>query len=209
MQRSRIGRMSPDARREQLLKAGMELFRHSSYEEISIDDIARAADVSKGLLYHYFPTKRDFVIAAVAKTVDELTALLTFDPSLSADEQADANIDAFLGYVENRSPGFATIFRTRGSGDPALARLIAEGRRQRMAFIIEGLARFADAPLEEIRTPVFEAAVEGWMFFAEGVMLRWLERRDIDRAQARRLMKAALLQVIPIAATAELQETTP
>jgi AcrR family transcriptional regulator len=195
--------MTPDARREQLLAAGMQLFRHASYEEISIDDIARSADVSKGLLYHYFPTKRDFLIAAVANAVDELTELLVLDPSLTPEEQADANIDVFLGYVEQRPAGFTTIFRTRGGNDPELAQIVAEGRRRRREFIITGLARLADERPERLRTPVFEAAVEGWMFFAEGVMLRWLERGDIDRAQVHRLLKAALQQVLPIVAAAQ------
>jgi len=207
MSTPRIGRMTPDARREQLLQAGIRLFREGPYEEISIDDIARSAGVSKGLLYHYFPTKRDFLVAAVANSVDELTGLLTFDPSLTPDEQADASIDTFLGYVEERSAGFTTIFRTRGGGDPELTSIIAHGRSRRREFIIEGLGRLADTPLETLRTPVFEAAVEGWMFFAEGVMLRWLERGDIDRPQVQRLLKAALEQVLVISAAA--QAATP
>jgi len=207
MSTARIGRMTPDARREQLLQAGIRLFREGPYEEISIDDIARSAGVSKGLLYHYFPTKRDFLVAAVANSVDELTGLLTFDPSLTPDEQADASIDTFLGYVEERSAGFTTIFRTRGGGDPELTSIIAHGRSRRREFIIEGLGRLADTPLETLRTPVFEAAVEGWMFFAEGVMLRWLERGDIDRPQVQRLLKAALEQVLVISAAA--QAATP
>jgi len=203
MSATRVGRMTPDARREQLLAAGMRLFREGSYEDISIDDIARSADVSKGLLYHYFPTKRDFLVAAVANSVEELTELLTFDPELTPREQTDASIDAFLGYVEARSAGFTTIFRTRGGGDPELAQIIADGRARRREFIIEGLAILADKPLTELRTPVFEAAVEGWMFFAEGVMLRWLDQGDIDRGQVHRLMRAALEQVLTIVAAAD------
>jgi AcrR family transcriptional regulator len=203
MSSTRIGRMTPDARRQQLLATGMELFREASYEEISIEDIARRADVSKGLLYHYFPTKRDFLIAAVTRTVEELTELLTFDDSLDPYEQADANIAKFLDYIEHRSSGFTSIFRTRGGGDPDLTRIIAEGRARRRDFILEGIARLTGEPLAELRTPVLEAAVEGWMFFTEGVMLRWLDRGDIDREQVHQLMRAALEQVLPIAAAAD------
>jgi AcrR family transcriptional regulator len=195
--------MTPEARRQQLLAAGMELFRQSSYEEISIEDIARHADVSKGLLYHYFPTKRDFLVAAVTRSVEELTELLTYDDSLDPFEQADANIDAFLDYVERCSGSFTTIFRTRGGDDLELAAILADGRARRREFIVEGIARLAELPVADVRTPVLEAAVEGWMFFAEGVMLRWLDRGDIDRQQVHRLMRAALEQVLPIAAAVE------
>jgi AcrR family transcriptional regulator len=204
--RTRPGRMTPDARREQLLAAGMRLFQHGSLEDVSIEDIARSADVSKGLLYHYFPTKRDFVIAAVASSVAELTDLLRLDPELSPEQQADANIDAFLGYVEGRPAGFTSIFRTRGGGDPELMAIVADARRQRREFILEGLARHAGEPLEQVRTPALEAAVEGWVFFAEGIVLRWLEHGDIDRATAHRLLAAALEQVTTIAAAAQAEE---
>lgn len=203
MSRTRIGRMTPHARREQLLRAGILLFDGHSYEEISIDDIARSADVSKGLLYHYFPTKRDFFVAAVASSVDELTELLQHDPSLSPDEQADASIDTFLEYVEGRPSGFTAVFRTRGGGDPELISIIADARRRRLEFILQGLARVAGEPVERLRTPVLEAATEGWMYFAEGVVLRWLERGDIDRAQVHALLKAALAQVLTIADAAQ------
>ncbi len=206
--RTRPGRMTPDARREQLLAAGMRLFQQGSYEEISIEDIARSADVSKGLLYHYFPTKRDFVVAAVASSVAELTELLRLDPEISPDEQADANIDAFLGYVEQRPAGFTSIFRTRGGGDPELMEIIAGARSRRLELILAGLARQAGQPLEQFRTPALEAAAEGWMFFAEGVVLRWLERGNIDRATAHRLLKAALGHVTAIARAAQAEEAT-
>lgn len=52
-------------RRQRLVEIGMDLFGHRSYEEISIDDIAAMADISKGLLYYYFPTKHDFYIAVI------------------------------------------------------------------------------------------------------------------------------------------------
>ena len=43
------------------------MFSERAYDEVSIDDLARAAGVSKGLLYHYFPTKRDLYVAALGE----------------------------------------------------------------------------------------------------------------------------------------------
>src|SRR2546421_9827356 len=64
-------------RRAQLLEVGLELFSTRPYDEVRIDEIAARAGVSRGLLYHYFPTKRDFYLAvtrAAAAEVGELTA---------------------------------------------------------------------------------------------------------------------------------------
>ena len=52
--------LASDDRREQLLDLGLKLFASRSYEEVAIDDIAREAGISKGLLYHYFGRKRLF-----------------------------------------------------------------------------------------------------------------------------------------------------
>src|SRR4051812_45882941 len=72
-------RLDVDERRAQLLSLGLERFSERSYDEVSIDDLARAAGISKGLLYHYFPTKRDFYIAALAQAAEQLLAAT--DPS--------------------------------------------------------------------------------------------------------------------------------
>ena len=40
--------------------AGARLLGARPFDEVSIEEIAAAAGVSKGLLYHYFPTKKDF-----------------------------------------------------------------------------------------------------------------------------------------------------
>ena len=81
MELTRRRRLSTDERREQLLAAGAELLGRRPYDEVSIEEIAAAAGVSKGLLYHYFPTKKDFVVAALERGQDELAELTAPDPT--------------------------------------------------------------------------------------------------------------------------------
>ena len=54
-------RLSVDERRSQLLDLGRRLFNARPYDAISIDEIAAAAGISKGLLYHYFPEQATFL----------------------------------------------------------------------------------------------------------------------------------------------------
>ena len=58
-------RLNEAERRAQLLALGRRLFTERPYDALSIDDIAAEAGISKGLLYHYFPSKRDFYVAVV------------------------------------------------------------------------------------------------------------------------------------------------
>ena len=67
-------RLEVDERRAQLLSLGCKIFSENAYDEVSINAIAEAAGISKGLLYHYFPTKRDFYVAALRETAKQLIA---------------------------------------------------------------------------------------------------------------------------------------
>jgi len=186
-------RLSTDARREQLLASGARLLAERPFDEVSIEEIARAAGVSKGLLYHYFPTKKDFLIAALERGQEELAALTAPDPDLPPAEQLAASLDRFLDFVEQHEAAYAAIFRSRGGGDPEIQAALETGRRQRMDAVIESLADWDPAPVSVERTPGLETAVQGWFFFIEGAVLRWLERRDMERDELRELLGRALI----------------
>ncbi len=201
MQLTRKRRLSTDARREQLLVAGARLLAERPYDEVSIEEIARAADVSKGLLYHYFPTKKDFIIAAIERGQEELAQLTAPDPNLPPAEQLGASLDRFLDFVEEHEAAYAAIFRSRGGGDPAIQAVLEAGRQQRMDAVIESLASWEAAPANVERTPTLETAVQGWFFFVEGAVLRWLERRDVERDELRELLGLALIGSLQAAET--------
>lgn len=186
-------RLSTDDRREQLLACGARLLAERPYDEVSIEEIAKAAAVSKGLLYHYFPTKKDFVLAAIERGQDELAALTAPDPDLPAEEQLGASLDRFLDFVEDHEAAYSVIFRSRGGADPEIQAALEAGRHQRMDALIESLASWGAAPTSVERTPMLETAVQGWFFFIEGTVLRWLERRDIERSELRELLALALI----------------
>jgi len=186
-------RLSTDARREQLLAAGASLLAERPVDEVSIEEIARAAGVSKGLLYHYFPTKKDFLIAALERGQEELATLTAPDPDLPPAEQLAASLDRFLTFVEEHEAAYATIFRSRGGGDQEIQAVLEAGRRQQIDAVIDSLASWDPAPASVERTPSLETAVQGWFFFIEGAVLRWLEHRDLERDELRELLALALI----------------
>lgn len=65
--------------REVLLEVGIELFRSRGYEQTTVDDIARAAEISQPTFYKYFPSKdallRDFAMTGGARALEGLSAL--------------------------------------------------------------------------------------------------------------------------------------
>ncbi|OBH00988.1 hypothetical protein A5696_14895 [Mycobacterium sp. E2699] len=65
-------------RRDELIAAALAVFAHKGVDGASIKDIARAAGVTPGLLYHYFDSKEDLVTAVLAERgfMPQLQALL-------------------------------------------------------------------------------------------------------------------------------------
>ena len=186
-------RLSTDARREQLLTAGAQLLAERPYAEVSIEDIATAAGVSKGLLYHYFPTKKDFIMAAIERGEGELAELTAVDPDLPPPEQLAATLDRFLDFVEAHEAAYSAIFRSRGGGDADIQAALDAGRMQRMEAMMGSLGTWEGGPFSVERTPALEAAVQGWFFFIEGAVLRWLDDKAIERLQLRELLGQALI----------------
>src|SRR5712671_4505308 len=97
-------RLAPELRREQLLDLGAELFAAEPYERVHIERVAEIAGVSRGLLYHYFPTKGAFFAALVERTVENLRAATAPDLALSPLDQLRHGIDAYLAPLSRQLP---------------------------------------------------------------------------------------------------------
>jgi AcrR family transcriptional regulator len=197
----RRSRLSTDARREQLVALGIDIFSERPFDEVSIDDIAAAAGISKGLLYHYFPSKRDFYVAVIRSAADKMQALTEPDPELAPRERLAAALERYLEYVETHARGYATVLRAGIGSDPAVAHIVEEVRGAMVERLLADLPVAAggdgDAP------PALRVAVRGWVGFVEAASLDWLEHRELARADLRDMLVAALGGAVSAAAGAD------
>ena len=164
-------RLEVDERRAQLLEVGTQLFSERSYEELSMAQIARVAGISKALLYHYFPSKEDFFKAALAEAATELAERTAPDPDLPPEEQIRAATQAFVAWIGARGGAYAKLVESVGAV-PELRETMRAIRDATSARIVEGLVP------EGGRTPATRAAVRGWLWFMDGVLLDWIEHGD-------------------------------
>ena len=194
MATARRARLSTDARREQLVALGVEMFSERPFDDVSIDDIAAGAGISKGLLYHYFPSKRDFYVAVVRHSADEMQAITETDPDLEPLERLADGLDRYLEYVATHARGFSTVLRAGIGSDPEVAAIV-EGVRAAMARRILADVADTDPPPAAVRI-----AIRGWVGFAEAASLEWLERGELSRAELRELLVRALTGAVAAAA---------
>jgi AcrR family transcriptional regulator len=178
-------RLQVDERRAQLLELGARLFSEHSYDGLSVDDIAKAAGISKGLLYHYFPSKRDFYVetirAAAHQLLEETESASEADPASSPLERARQGVGAYLDYAERHASAFAALLRG-GIGSDREVFDIIEGVRH--VYVDRFLSK---APIGE-PTPFVRTAIRGYIGYAEGVVLDWLEHKDVDKAELQELL---------------------
>jgi AcrR family transcriptional regulator len=190
-------RLEVDVRRAQLLEVGLELFATRPYDEIAIEEIAARAGVSRGLLYHYFPTKRDFYVAIVRGEVEQVYARTQPDESLPPLERLRAAIDAYLDYAEHHPHGVLTTHGAGIGADPEIRAVVEAAQARQAARIVEGIAAGA-----EVR-PILELAVRAWFGVLTTSAVDWLERRTIDREQVRELLVHALVGLVLAARQAD------
>lgn len=178
-------RLQVDERRAQLLELGLRLFAERSYDEVSIDDIAREAGVSKGLLYHYFGGKRDFYVACVREAASQLLALTTPDTSMPEADRARAGLDAYLQFAEQHAGAYTALMQSGIGHDPEVLAILEDARARIVLRMLEGMG------LAEPR-PAFRLAARAWVGQVEAACLDWLERRDVPRESLVRLLLGGL-----------------
>ena len=187
-------RLRPDARRAQLLELGVRLFTERPYNDFTMDEIATLANVSKGLLYHYFPTKREFYMAALREATGEMLHLIEPSLSLPPVEAMRAALDAYLGFVEDHAPAYRAVLRGGVGADPEVQK-IADDFRDAMAERLLNGARILQP------TPEQRLAVRGWIGFVEAASLDWIDRQDLARPRLIQLLSQTFAAAMQAART--------
>ncbi|MFJ6903012.1 TetR/AcrR family transcriptional regulator [Streptomyces griseoluteus] len=189
-------RMSTEERREQLLSVGARLFSESPYDDVWIERVAEIAGVSRGLLYHYFPTKRDFFAAVVERESERMLRMTAAVPGVPVREQLGAGLDAYLGYVEAHAHGFRAFHRADAAGDQAVRRVYRRALAAQERQILAALAADPEFGPAFEGSPQARLAVRGWLAFTTAVCLEWLREGEPGRDQVRELCARALLGAI-------------
>jgi AcrR family transcriptional regulator len=173
-----------------LVELGLELIKARPFDQVLVDDVIEAAGISKGLLFHYFATKRDFQVAVIEAAADELLASLQPDPSLEPLAQLRRGIDAYIAYIEQQPATYIAIARGAGSDDQLLA--VFERTRDAIVELITGA--IVDRPSALLRL-----GVRGWIANVEESTFVWLRDRPCSRKRLVEFLYQCALAVIPLA----------
>ncbi|MFJ9866233.1 TetR/AcrR family transcriptional regulator [Streptomyces sp. NPDC101165] len=170
-------RMGVEERRQQLIGVALDLFSRRSPDEVSIDEIASAAGISRPLVYHYFPGKLSLYEAALKRASEDLAGRFAEPHEGSLGARLLRVMRRFFDFVDEHGPGFSALMR----GGPAVGSsttnaLIDSVRQAAYEQILTHLG-VTEAPAR------MELVVRSWISLAESTALIWLDGRRIPRAE--------------------------
>ncbi|MFF5531222.1 TetR/AcrR family transcriptional regulator [Streptomyces cinerochromogenes] len=179
-------RMGVEERRQQLIGVALDLFSRRSPDEVSIDEIATAAGISRPLVYHYFPGKLSLYEAALKRASEDLASRFAEPHEGPLGARLLRVMGRFFDFVDEHGPGFSALMR----GGPA----VSVGEPPSMSHVsatnalIDSVRQAAyDQILSHLgvteASPRLELVVRSWISLVESTALIWLDGRRIPRAE--------------------------
>jgi AcrR family transcriptional regulator len=196
----RMRTVDPERHRERrmaIVGAALDLFATRGLDRTTTAEIARAAGVSSGALFHYFPSKRAVFLAMFEADRDE------WDEAFAAARAQEDPWAALMGVVDRLAaeaahPAMAGLLvevLAQAHRDPEVAALVAETDRRMLRGVAGLVERLCEAGLADPGAPSATAA--RWVLtVTDGFMTRGYPEPDRDRAAelvaAKRLVARAL-----------------
>lgn len=181
-------RLPAPERRRQIIAVAADLFRQHPYGDVSLDDVAEKAGVTRGLINHHFGTKRDLYVAVVEQIlVIEAFPVPEYIHGMTLRERLEQSVREWLDGIERNRDLWIDSIRAQGIGDAKIVGLVEEAREKaarRLAAVIGAGPADALAPEELAMLRVFEG-------LAEAAVVQWLDYGRLSRAQAEQMILEA------------------
>ena len=156
-------RLSAQERRRQLVGIGLAKIVEKPIQDLSMDDIAAEAGISRGLLFHYFPTKTDFYLACIAAAGRRMLRNTAPDADLPGEAQVEATTRLMIEQIERRRDFYLALVHGHGVADPRVSEVmdsVREGSTERVMVALE-------VPERQ------RAVVRAWWAYTEDRALTW------------------------------------
>ncbi|MFD7291401.1 TetR/AcrR family transcriptional regulator [Streptomyces sp. NPDC059863] len=175
-------RLSVEERRTQLLDAALRLFAHRAPEDVSLDDVAAAAGVSRPLVYRYFSGgKQQLYEDALRSAADELELCFTEPPVGPTTERLGRVLDRYLAFVDQHDAGFSALLRGGSVCETSrTTAIVDEVRRAAAEQILLHLRTDGTDGTDDAGAPAapggrLRMLVRTWIAAVESASLIWLD----------------------------------
>lgn len=190
-------RLSPLARREQLVDAALAIAARAGAQGLSFARVAECAGVTRNLVYHYFPGGRaDLFRATVHRAGEQLTGEWQTDGDAPLPERLAANLDRIIDHAEQPTDAWLLHRQSRASLDPEVLEIAAAYRETVIANISVNHLGTPHPP------PPVRIALEAFISYAETALDAWRET-EVPRADLVDVLGATLFATVDAAVAAD------
>ena len=166
----KYNRLDPGQRRDQILDAASALLAERPYDAVSIEDIASAAGVTRGLVHHYFGGRSELYIALLRRLGNQREDELRLPVGSSARARVADTVSRWLDWTEaNRTIWLATMAHGEDIADPDVRRVVTDLVRRAVALLAAFHADIAED------SPRLRYALECWTGLNRAATRRWLD----------------------------------
>lgn len=113
--RTAASRMAPDDRRRQLIGIGLRMLAERPIQELSVDAVAAEAGISRGLLFHYFPTKGRYYDAVLDAAVRRTLRNTEADSGVEGEAGLQQTVTRFYEQVDRRRDSYLALIFGNGA----------------------------------------------------------------------------------------------
>jgi AcrR family transcriptional regulator len=166
------------------------LFAERSFNDVWIEQVAEAAGVSRGLVYHYFPNKQEYFSAIVLHGLQSAFDISSPDLSRPPDTWVMDGIDNLFSLAEQNADVFRAVYTSRYALDDDVQAAIQEGRELQLVRICNVVTPGVEP------SDTFRYALEGWSAMLDALLLEWLDGRATDRSKLVKLAAGSLAGTI-------------
>jgi len=162
-------RLPAAERRVQLIEVAKEVLSSQGFHDTTMSEIAKAAGVTKPVLYQHFESKRDLYTALLQETGDRLSEAIEIAVSNASgpEEQVRFGFGAYIRFVQDDPDGFRILFSGASRQDPEWAKIPEHVE----ATIADGIAvRMEQTDWSLTRRRIL---AHGLIGLAEGMMRQW------------------------------------
>ncbi|MQY13688.1 hypothetical protein SRB5_38380 [Streptomyces sp. RB5] len=163
-------RLSVEQRRRQLLEAALGLFAHRAPEEVSLDDVAASVQVSRPLVYRYFPGgKQQLYEAALRSAADQLEKSFVQVRTGPLSQRLARALDSYLEFVAEHDAGFKALLQGGSVVETTRTTAIVDEVRRAAA---EQILLHLEVPEPGL---TLRMMLRTWITAVEGASLIWVD----------------------------------
>ncbi|MEY4510902.1 MAG: hypothetical protein RLZZ450_3024 [Pseudomonadota bacterium] len=190
-------RLSPEARRSQIIAVAEQLFSSRNYAELGVPEVAAEIGITPGLVYHYFPSKEALLVAAVEQRAEELLSFCLPDPKLPFLVQIEQGVKGYFDYVEAHSRAYRNLMRGPTVSEPVVMSICERTRMRIVEHFLRALA------IDPARVPATRLAVRAFFGFSEHAILNWLDEPTVKRPVLERMCLGMMIAAFRVGLSSE------